>query len=425
MPNKTKKTRLNKWHRENGANMVTFGSYEMPVWYTAGAKLEHLAVLTAAGIFDTSHMTVLTVSGPDAFTLLQTCFTRDLTCCIGKNKGPIKPGKSVYGAFLNEKGEVMDDAILYNTGKNSHMVVVNSGMGNKISVHLEKYSKGLDVKVADHSDNVGKIDIQGPESGKILLKVLKDPKDVLENMGWFTFKGHFDQSSPASKQVLLKDNTSVLVSRTGYTGEFGFEIFTTPDDLIKVWEVLLVEGKDFGLIPCGLAARDSLRTGAMLPLSHQDIGTFAFADNPWTFILPDKKKDKGFTKKFVGHEALVNIKNIEYTYAFIGNDLRKVSVCDPAVVTDSKGNKIGVVTTCVSDMAMGRHNGRVLSVSSPDKPEGFKPKGLSCGFVRVKSQLAMGQEIELRDNRRKLKAVIVDDIRPHRTVRNPIKEMLN
>jgi len=120
----------------------------------------------------------------------------------------------------------------------------------------------------------------------------------------------------------------------------------------------------------------------------------------------------------------LNIEAPEYTYAFAGNDLRKVSTEDPAVVLDPDGNEIGRVLTCVTDMGIGRHEDRIYSITSPDKPEGFKPRGLCCGFIKVKSKLAPGEIVEIKDKRRKLKVTIVEDIRPDRTARRPMKEMV-
>jgi aminomethyltransferase len=268
------------------------------------------------------------------------------------------------------------------------------------------------------------MDIQGPLSARVLDRVLAAPEEVFEKMSYFSFKGHFDASSPLADGVRLTDGTPILLSRTGYTGEFGFEVFVSPDQLVRVWEMVMEAGADFGVIPCGLGARDSLRAGAVLPLSHQDIGHWPFINHPWPFALPFNDAFTGFTKKFIGSEALLNIQRPEYTYPFVGNDLRKVSTEDPALVLDSKGNEIGSVLTCVSDMGIGRHGGRIYSVASPNKPEGFDARGLSCGFVKVKTKLAVGDTVELKDRRRKLQVTIVDDIRPDRTARRPIREMI-
>ena len=420
----TKKTSLHDWHLKHSANMAVFGGYEMPLWYTSGAKREHLAVLTGAGMFDTSHMAVIMVEGPGALTLLQACFTKDLDACIGKDKTPLVPGRCAYGAFLDDPGHVRDDAIVSQIAPEMYMIVVNAGMGEQIACHLKDKAGESDVEIHDLTDGVGKMDIQGPMSARILAGIIREPEVVFDHMVYFSFRGFFDDDSPLENTVRLLDGTPVMLSRTGYTGEFGFEIFMNPDHIERVWKIALEAGKDFGLTVCGLAARDSLRTGAVLPLSHQDIGPWPFINNPWNFALPFNDDRTDFTKKFIGDRALRNIEKPEYTYPFAGFDLRKVSLSDSTVVTDSGGAGIGTVLTCVTDMAIGRVEEKIYSIASPDRPDGFNPKGLSCGFVKVTKRLSVGDTVELKDGRRTIKVVIVDDIRPARTARRAIKNML-
>jgi len=425
MEYEVKKTPLYGWHKEHRGKMVSFGQYMMPLWYGSGTKKEHIGVLEKAGAFDTCHMAVVLVEGPGSFDLLQSCFTRDLNACVDNNYRPIKDGRCVYGAFLNERGECLDDAIVYQITKEAYMVVVNSGMGGKIAAHMEKsHSEKLKVKISDLTDKMGKMDIQGPLSAKILSKVLQEPLNVFENLIYFSFKGHFDRISPFADQVRLTDGTPLLLSRSGYTGELGFEIFIDPEHIVKIWKMIMEAGKESGIIPCGLASRDSLRTGALLPLSHQDINGWPYVNHPWDFALPIKKDRTGFTKRFIGDEALKSVKNPAYTLPFLGRDLRKINTHD-AVVFNGGGDEIGVVLTCTTDMAMGYESDRIYSIASPDKPEGFNPRGLSCGFIKVKSKLDVGHAVELRDKKRRIEATIVQDIRPDRTGRRPLYEFLN
>ncbi len=423
MQEEAKTTYLYDWHKAYGANMVDFAGWSMPLWYPSGAVAEHQVVVTNAGVFDTSHMAVVMIAGPGAFELLQLCFTKDLNACVGKKRTPLISGRCVYGAYLNEQGGAIDDAIVYQIGPEDYMTVVNAGMGAEISEHLSMHASGLNVRVTDLTARVGKMDIQGPQSARVLMRLLKDPETTLQNLAYFSFKGHFQEGSAAA-DTFLRDGTPILLSRTGYTGEFGFEIFVDPSKLTRVWEMFLKAGADFGVIPCGLAARDSLRAGAVLPLSHQDIGSWPFINHPWSFALPYNHAETAFTKAFIGDRVLELRDKADHTHAFVGYDPRKVSIHDPAVVLDSDGKKIGVVSTCVADMAIGRVENRIFSIASPDKPEQFKPRGLCCGFVRVKSRLFPGQEVDLKDNRRKIKVVIVDDIRPHRTARRLMREMM-
>jgi aminomethyltransferase len=424
MSTPVKKTRLHGWHVNHGANMAIFGAYDMPLWYPSGAKEEHLVVLTRAGIFDTSHMSVVMVKGSGARDLLQVCFSKNLAACVGKDQKPLTPGKSVYGVFLNEAGEVIDDAIVFQTYDSLFMVVVNAGMGGVVSAHLQGYAGGRKAAVVDLSDQVGKLDVQGPQAARIISRIVKRPQEAFAQLPYFSFKGHFNTALPASKNVVLTDGTPILLSRTGYTGEFGFELFVAPDKFVDLWQMLINVGQPFGMIPCGLAARDSLRAGAVLPLSHQDIGAWLFKNHPWPFALPYDDTGHGFTKDFVGAVALQRSDSGQYTFPFAGFDLRKVSTADPATVVDDTQRDIGRVLTCATDMAIGRHEGRIFSIASPDKPADFTPRGLSCGFVKVTKPLKPGQIVRLKDKRRTIDIEIVDDIRPDRTARKPLVKFL-
>ncbi len=420
MPTESLKTPLYPWHVAAGANMADFGGYDMPLWYVS-AKEEHLCVLTQAGMFDTSHMALVGVTGTGARDLLQWCFTKDLARAVGSPPAPLSAGRCVYGAFCDEAGGVIDDAIVYQMAEGDHLVVVNAGMGAAVAAHLTAQAGAREVIVTDFTDQVGKIDLQGPAAGKILAMLLDDPEAAFERLVYFSFKGHF---SPTQGSVRLKDGTPILLSRTGYTGEFGFELFMVPDRTASVWRQLIEAGGPLGLKVCGLAARDSLRGGAVLPLSHQDIGHWPFIDHPWEFALPFNDDKSGFTKPFLGDQALLTARDKAFIYPFVGNDLRKVSTADTATVNDAEGARIGEVLTCVTDMAIGRVDGRIVSIASPQAPAGFKPKGLCCGFIKVEKALSTGEVVTIQDKRRKLKVSIVEDVRPDRSARRPLKQML-
>ncbi|MBI9092371.1 MAG: aminomethyltransferase family protein [Desulfobacterium sp.] len=407
MSSDLKTTPLNPWHKQSGANMASFGGYDMPLWYDTGVKKEHLAVLESAGLFDTSHMACIMVTGPDALALLQFCHTRELS--------GLKQGRCVYGAILNEKGHVIDDAIVYNFAPETYMLCVNAGMGGAVSSHLLAQKQSRTVTIEDLTDQVAKVDIQGKNSARILAKILHDPATVFGAMPYFSFKGHFLKGTDQPVQLL--DKTDVLISRSGYTGEFGFEIFVAPDKVVSLWESLLDAGKASGLIACGLGARDSLRAGAGLPLSHQDVGERKFVNHPWMFALATTEDGKGFTKEFLGKDALLDSADAPFTVPFVGENLRKVGTGPDTQVIDASGKSIGMVLTCATDMGIGLHEGRILSIASPDLPEGFKAKGLSCGFVLVDRQPNPGEKLVLQENKRKINVVVAGEIRPHRTAR--------
>lgn len=416
MAEELKTTPLNAWHRNAGANMADFGGYDMPLWYSSGVKAEHLSVLTSAGFFDTSHMACVLVSGIGAFELLQQTHTRDLTSLIA--------GRCVYGAFLDRRGHVIDDAIIYCFADADFMVCVNAGMGNTIAAHLAGIDTGLPCNIKDMSGQIGKIDIQGKQAARILGNLIQEPEAVYRNMPYFSFKGHFDPSSLLSSQVRLIDGTPILLSRSGYTGEFGFEVFIDPDRTEAFWNDLINQGKHVNALACGLGARDSLRTGAILPLSHQDIGDRLFTNHPWMFALPLTKDGKGFTKEFIGDKALLSASNVPHTLAFVGDDLRKVNPGPGSRVLTEDGTDQGHVLSCATDMGITWHDNRIISIASPDFHVGIPIRGLSCGFVYSDTFLAPGTRILLQEGKRKLNATIVNDIRPDRTARLKIDHFI-
>ena len=423
MGTEIKKTPLHKWHVSNGANMGLFAGYDMPLWYPQGVKKEHLAVIHSSGLFDTSHMAVITVTGAGAATLLQHCFSKDLEHCLGRDNVPLTSGRSVYGLFLSPAGHVLDDAIVSQVADGFYMVVVNAGMGGKISQHLAQHRSQLEVEIVDLTDRVGKIDIQGKNSARIVAGILADSENIFSAFPYFSFKGWYEDLPEVAEKVCLQDGTPIMLSRTGYTGEFGFEIFVSPAELLSVWKMLLAAGEEYSLQPCGLAARDSLRAGAVLPLSHQDIGDWLFANTPWPFAIADRGADGGFSKHFVGSDALLQ-QQTEYTLPFAGYDPRKITISDRACVLDEKGTEIGKILTCTTDMAIDRVGEEIVSVAGAARPVDFAPRGLCCGFVRVDRKLDPGDIAFLTDGKRKIKVEIRNDIRPDRTARRPMREML-
>ena len=411
-----KTTPLNEWHKTAGANMADFGEFDMPLWYETGVKNEHLAVLKSAGIFDTSHMACINVNGNNAFELINYCFTRDIAT--------LKQGRCVYGAFLNSEGHCIDDAIVYKFSDIFFMICVNAGMGAAIAQHLDANKKSLDVSIEDLSQKVAKMDIQGINSARILSKLIQNPDTVFDRMPYFSFKGNFNESVSDESEVKLLDNTPVLLSRSGYTGEFGFEIFLNPDAIVKLWKDILSAGKNFDITACGLGSRDSLRTGACLPLSHQDIGSWKFINHPWDFALPYTKDKTSFTKNFLGADALSPTENDLFTYPFAGDSLRKVPAGDNTHVIDETGKVIGKVLTCATDMGISWHKGNIVSLCSENFPRDLKIKGISCGFIMVSKKLEPGMTVTLKEGKRAITATIMTDIRPDRTARKKLNNFI-
>jgi len=411
-----KTTPLNDWHKTAGANMADFGGFNMPLWYDTGVKNEHLAVLTSAGIFDTSHMACINVTGIDAFGLINYCFTRDIT--------DLNSGRCVYGAFLSAEGHCIDDAIVYKFSDTLFMICVNAGMGATIALHLNTHKNNLDVSIKDLSEKIAKMDIQGKNSARILSRLIQNPEKVFDKMPYFSFKGNFNEPFFGESSVKLLDGTPVLLSRSGYTGEFGFELFLEPGSIIKLWKDILSTDTGLGVTACGLGARDSLRAGACLPLSHQDIGHWKFINHPWDFALPYNEDKTSFTKEFMGAQALLPDENDSFIYPFAGDSLRKVSSGDVTQVLDENETVIGKVLTCATDMGITWHEGKIVSICSDTLSQDIKIKGISCGFVMVSKKLDPGMKLTLKEGKRSITATIVTDIRPDRTARKKLDNFI-
>lgn len=243
-----KRTPLYENHVELEAKMVDFGGWEMPVQYS-GIVIEHKAVRENAGIFDVSHMGEFEVEGKDALPFLEKV--------TANTPGNLGIGRGHYSLFLNETGGAVDDIIIYRTGKESFIIVVNASNVEKDWKHISNFTESFkDLDLQNKSDQYGLIALQGPSAATVLAKhVDRD----LDEIGLFRIR----QANLGGKKV--------RIARTGYTGEGknGFEIFTTAEDTPSVWESLL-EDKDL-VQPCGLGARDTLRIEASLPLYGHEL----------------------------------------------------------------------------------------------------------------------------------------------------------
>jgi aminomethyltransferase len=384
--------------------MVNFGGWEMPLWYPSGAVKEHLAVLTGAGLFDTSHMSVFLIRGAGVRDFLNYALTRDISALPEERAG--------YSLILDASGCAVDDTIVYPLDKERFALVVNAGMSGSVIAHLRDLPGGKAFAFTDLTGTCAKVDIQGPAACRILRQYVAG--DLFAKFPYFSFRGDFDFSSTPAR---LTDGTPVLISRTGYTGEQGFEIFLPADQASALWARLLEGGASHGLIPCGLAARDSLRVGAVLPLSHQDIGPWPFINTPWSFALPLDPAG-AFTKDFMGRGGL-DPATADHTLPFVGFDPRKVERREARVLLH--GAEAGTVLTAVADMGIGRVDGKVLGLACADKPRGWRPRGLVCGFVKVRQPLPAGTIVLLKDSRREIPVEISLDIRPGRTARKALQ----
>jgi len=312
------RTQLFDWHVANGGRMVDFAGWELPVFYE-GATEEHHATRSSVGLFDIDHMGQIEVRGPDAIAFVDHLVTSDITAV------PLDHAK--YGLLCRPDGGVLDDVIVYRTGSETLLVVVNAG--NRLSdlAWIEKHADGRDVTVTDRSDELAMIAVQGPNAAALVDAVAGGGVLSLER---FT-----------SARIDLFGSTG-LVARTGYTGEDGVELYLD-GDVVQVWSGLLDHAASSGVeaMAIGLGARDSLRFEAGYPLyGHElsvDINPFE-ARLSWAVNLTD---DAGNPTDFIGAEALRSIAD-----AGIGRRLETIVMVDKGVpregslVVDGEGNEL-------------------------------------------------------------------------------------
>jgi aminomethyltransferase len=236
-----KQTPLFKWHETHGGKIVPFAGYALPVQYETGVITEHNAVREHAGLFDVSHMGEFVITGPEALTNLQHIFTGDFT--------DMGIGRVRYTLLCNDAGSIIDDLVVCKLEEQRYFLVVNAANRDKDAAWIQAHLAGQ-VTFEDISDTIAQIALQGPASVSILTSL--------------------STTIPQKYYTLIeKGNVAgipCIVSRTGYTGETGFEFYCKAADAETLWEKLLEAGKDAGLIPCGLGARDTLRLEAAMPL---------------------------------------------------------------------------------------------------------------------------------------------------------------
>lgn len=289
MEENLKKTCLYDSHVALGAKMSPFAGFMMPIQYSSITE-EHNAVRHAVGMFDVSHMGEIFVSGPDAEKFVNHIFTNEI-------RG-FEPGKVLYGMMLHPDGGVVDDLLVYREFEPDHfLLVVNAANIDKDYEWILAQTEGYDVKVVNDSDNWGQIAVQGPGAEKVVTEVLG-----LAEAAELTFYTYYEAQWNGHRMV---------VSRTGYTGEDGFELYPTCEDIKEIWKKLL----DNGVVPCGLGCRDTLRFEAGLPLYGDELsdtitpieaglGMFCKLDKE-EFIGKDvvaKQKAEGTERKLVGIE---------------------------------------------------------------------------------------------------------------------------
>lgn len=287
MTDALKRTALYDVHVSLGAKMVPFGGYEMPVTYPGGIGAEHKAVRTGVGIFDVSHMGEFEVTGPD-----RNAFVQKVTC---NDVAALAPGQAQYSAILTDKGTFVDDCLVYRF-EDKLMMVVNASNIDKDWNHILDQKGGANVRLRNISDDVGLLAIQGPRAEALLIPLANIK---VQDIPYYQF---------ADGKVA---GVQCFISRTGYTGEDGFELYCRSQDSEKLWHALAGQGR---AEPCGLGARDTLRLEAGLPLYGNDIDdTTTPIEAGLNFIV---KLEKGAS--FMGQAALKKQKLEGVTRRLVG-----------------------------------------------------------------------------------------------------------
>ena len=314
-----KKTCLYDKHVALGALMSPFGGFEMPIQYS-GIVDEHQAVRQSCGVFDVSHMGEVLITGPDAERYVNHIFTNDVTS--------MPAGKILYGMMCYENGGVVDDLLVYKCGENEFFLVINAANIDKDWEWIQKQSKGYNVKLDHQSDSYGELAVQGPESEHVMKDVLGiDGSDLI----FYTFKQIGD----------------VIISRTGYTGEDGFEIYAAPNYINECWDKLVASGR---CKPCGLGCRDTLRFEVGLPLYGDELSAEITPIMAGLGIFVKLDKDE-----FIGKDALARQKEEGPAKKLVGIELSDKAIPRHGYVVLKDGQPIGEVTTgyhTISTMAL-------------------------------------------------------------------------
>jgi len=320
-----RKTALNAAHRQLGAKMVDFNGWDMPVEYPAsigcGIIAEHIAVRTGVGIFDVSHMGDIRLAGREALAAVQHISMNDAS--------RLAIGQAQYSALLYPQGTFVDDVIVHRLGEEEYLLVINAGTREKDFNWVRDNTRQFDCKVENLSDDYTQIAIQGPK-GINLLQKLTDADLSAVKFYWIT-------------RGTLCGLPGTLIARTGYTGEDGFEVYVPSDEATsaRVWKEILSAGKEFGAVPCGLGARNTLRLESKLPLYGHEISDTI---NVWEAGL-DRfcKMEK---PEFIGRDALEHARGEAMKRTLVGLEMIERGIArDGYKVLSDTGSEIGYVTS--------------------------------------------------------------------------------
>ena len=344
-----KQTPLNAWHRRAGGRMVDFGGWDMPVQYPAGTVEEHLCTRTRAGLFDVSHMGEIDVRGSDAIPFVNRLVSNDASKLVD--------GQAQYSALTTPAGTVIDDLLVYRFAEDHLLLVVNASTTDKDWDWISSHRSGESVELKNVSADYCQLALQGPQALGILQTLTETP---LAEIKYYHFR------------MGTVDGVPAIISRTGYTGEDGFEVYAAPDRAEQLWTKILDaghHGASDGVLPCGLAARNTLRLEAAMALyGHEidDTTTLLEANLGWICKL-----NKG---DFIGREALARQKEEGIRRKLVGFE-----VTERGIARDGQDVLVG-----------GERVGRVTSGS----PAPFLKKNIGLAYVPAE-HASVDQEIQI------------------------------
>ncbi len=400
-----KKTPLNAWHREHGAQIVEFAGWEMPISYEGGIIKEHLGTRRYGGLFDISHMGRFSVSGKDAVPFLQHVLSNNVLA--------LDPGMAQYTMIPNRQGGALDDAYLYRTdeddsGPRSYILVVNAATREKDwDWFLEQKKRFSDLILEEKTEEIGMISFQGPAAKKVLEKILRLPDPWRNRL-----------------RISQIERTWAMVSRTGYTGEpICFEIFTPKEEVESLWQRILSEGEKDWIVPAGLGARDSLRLEAGLVLYGNELGLDPEGKEiPIYAMLPAARVTVSFSPlkgDFIGKEALraqfEEVNRRENGYPLPPKDHRLIpKSIMPFLITGEgiarRGHEVFVDGKAVGHVTSGTMVPHwtfteVGILGTPADEKRMRPIGLAY----VDADLEERQKIEIRHRARTIEGLIVEN----------------
>jgi len=332
MTNELKRTPLFDEYAKYGGKTIDFGGWALPVQFSS-IKEEHDAVRNRAGLFDVSHMGEIFVEGPDALNYLQKMLSNDIS--------KIAIGGAQYSALCYENGGVVDDLLTYRLADNRYLLCVNAANTEKDFEWLQQHVEG-DVTVTNASDDYAQIALQGPLAEEV-LQTLTDTD--LTTIKYF----HFQEN-------VLVGGHAVLVSRSGYTGEDGFEIYGTPAAITDLWNKILDAGKDKGVVAAGLGARDTLRFESCLPLYGQELSKDITPLEAGIGFAVKLTKDP----QFIGQQALIDLKEQGLPRKSVGIEMIDKGIPRHDYKVFKDGVEIGIVTTGTQSPMTKRNIGLAL-----------------------------------------------------------------